>query len=135
MKLSQVTEGLLRCMDTSQRRSLGKAGMLPEEAQAAFVARSEKELQEAITKLLTLRGIAFYRSRMDRKTSGTVGWPDFTFALAGAAVALEVKHEKGETSPEQIACIAKMRSNGWHVYIVRSLPEVRDILDGREPKC
>lgn len=134
MKLSNVTEGLLRCMNTADRRKLGKVGMLPEEAQAAFVARSEKEVQEAICKLLTLRDIAFYRARMDKRTGGTIGWPDFTLALNGQAIALEVKHEKGTTSPEQVACIAKMRRNGWDVYVVRSLDEVRAILDRKGSK-
>jgi hypothetical protein len=43
-------------------------------------------------------------------------------------VALEVKVGRGEVSEEQWRCHEEMRMNGWEVYVVRGLGEVREVL-------
>jgi hypothetical protein len=128
MKVSAITEGILRCISTAERRKLGKAGVTAEEAQEKFVAKSERELQGQIAGLLRIRGIWFHSARMDRKTTGQVGTPDFLLALNGRPVALEAKHAKGKLSPEQIKTHEVMRRNGWRVEVVRSLGDVLGIL-------
>ena len=124
------TDTILRLMRAKDRRALNL--QTSEEAQASFVARSERELQDAIANLLTLRGITFLRFRMDKATTARRGWPDFTLALNGRAVALEAKRGSNDLDPEQVRCIAGMRKDGWDVRVVRSLDEVRGILgEGR----
>jgi hypothetical protein len=83
--------------------------------------KSERQLQEQICALLRNRGIVFQRSRMDRKTTGTVGWPDISFAFNGIPHAWEIKTATGKLSEEQSRCIEAMRKNGWNVQIIRSL--------------
>lgn len=98
--------------------------------------KSEKQLQEQIASLLRNRGIVFQRSRMDRKTTGTVGIPDFLFALRtypgqqfGRPCAFEVKMPTGKLSDEQARCIARMTDNGWDVRIIHSVSEALQALN------
>jgi hypothetical protein len=115
-------------MATADRKALGKAGMLPEEAEAAFIAKNERQLHDQIANLLRLRRIWFCHSRTDRKTTQAKGVPDFLLALNGAAVAIEVKYGPGKLSDDQERCIAHMRACGWSVHVVRDLEAVRAIL-------
>lgn len=115
-----IPESIRKLMSPADRAPLGKAAMTNDEAQAKMDGKREKDLQENIAALLRIRGIAFFRQRMDRKTTGTVGWPDFTFAINGKAVAFEVKLPGEQPTPEQNACILAMDRNGWHVVVVHS---------------
>lgn len=124
-----IPDNILRRLSPATRKTLGKAGMTSEEAMASFAARSEKELQQQIANLLSLRGIWFCRSRMDKATTQQKGVPDFLFALRGVATAFEVKHGKGKLRPEQEATHAVMEHSGWRVHTVRTLDEARDILN------
>lgn len=130
---ASIPENVLRLMKPADRQRLGV--MTSEEAMAAFVAKSERDIHKQIIDLLNLRGIAFARNRMDVKSTTTAGWPDFTLAVNGIATALEVKFEKRDLDPEQVECIAKMRANGWKVFVVRTLDEARaaieDVGEGR----
>lgn len=119
---------ILEKMDPSQRAKLGKAGITAAEAQAKFVARSERDIQSQICNWLNLQGIAFYRAAMNKKTTGRVGWPDFTFAVSGFACALEVKFGPGKLRPEQESTITAMGKNGWRVAVVRSLEEAIEFI-------
>lgn len=127
MNPAELPNNVLRRMSPVARKALNL--QTSEEASAKFVARNERELQTQIGNLLRLRKIWFTQSRCDRKTSNVIGTPDFLFACHGQAVALEVKFEKGKLSPEQETTHAKMRANGWDVYIVRSVAEVKELLD------
>ena len=114
---------VLEKMCPEDRKKLGKAGMTIREAMEKAIAKSEKDLQEQIASWLRLHEIAFYRAAMHKKTTGTVGWPDFTFAVKGRACALEVKFGANNPEPAQYECMAGMRKNGWRVRVVRSLEE------------
>lgn len=130
MKLSDLNDNLLKRMSSKDRASMGL--LTSDEAMAKFKARSEKELQESICSLLRLRGIAFYRTRMDRAQTGTVGWPDITCAVDGIPLGLEAKIGNTKPTQDQLDCHSQMMKNGWRVYVVRSLPEVKEILDALE---
>lgn len=90
--------------------------------------KNEKQFQEQVAALLRNRGIVFQRSRMDCKTTGTVGMPDFLFAVNGKPCALECKMPAGIVSEDQRRCIEGMRENGWDVRVVRSIDEVLEAL-------
>lgn len=92
--------------------------------------KSEKQFQEQVASLLRMHGIVFQRSRMDCKTTGTIGIPDFLFAIRcpgqqwGRPCAFECKMPGKELNVEQANCIAGMTDDGWDVRIVRSVDEV-----------
>lgn len=115
----------LTCMADADRKAGGKALQTLDEAQARLEGRAERELQNHLANLLRLYGIEANRSRMDKKKTDRVGWPDFTFAAKGRAIAWEVKIPGKGLDPEQVKCIAAMRSepNCWHVEVIHSVEE------------
>ncbi len=121
---------ILEKMSPEDRAKLGKAGMTIAEAIQKAINKSEGDLQKQISNWLDLHDIAFYRAAMHKKTTGRVGWPDFTFAINGRACAIEAKFDHGDTSDEQKKTIAAMRTNGWCVAVVRSLSEVIEFMKG-----
>lgn len=127
MKTAQLTDAILSRMPASARRTMGL--QTGEEATAKCLARSERELQNQIAGLLTIRGIWFCRSRMDRPTTQAKGVPDFLLCLLGHAVALEAKYDKGKLSAEQERTHEQMKANGWKVHVVRTLDETRMLLN------
>ena len=89
----------------------------------------EQRLQGEIIAWLKSAGYEPGYSRMDRKSTLPLGWPDIFFAARnGRAVALEVKTATGCTSPEQDERIARMQAAGWAVQVVRSLEFTKDFL-------
>lgn len=131
MKLAALTDNLRRRMTPEARRALGKHGMTAEDAAAAFDVRSERDLQKQIANLLRLRGIWFSWARMDRATTNMLGTPDFLFARAGQACAMEVKFGKGKLRVEQERAVLEMERNGWCVAVVRSVEEAREFLNNQ----
>ena len=107
MKTSQVTEAILSRMSKAERAKMPGV-QTADEAQSRFKARSERELQNQIAQYLRLKGIWFHTARMDKKTTAQVGTPDFLMC----GYALEVKHDKGKLSDEQIKCHDAMRRSG-----------------------
>ena len=117
------SENILRCMSPEERKKLGKAGLTAAECTQIAEAKSERDLQNQIANWLRLHGYAFYVAAMNKKTTGPVGWPDFTFAVNGRACALEVKFGSRKPDPAQWECMAAMMENGWRVEVVRSLED------------
>lgn len=115
-----LPDNILRRMPKEDRRPLGKAGVTTQEANEKAVARSEKKLQENVAALLRQRNITFNVSRMDKRKTDKVGWPDFTFAVRGRAAAFEVKRPGKEPTKEQVACMLGMIRDGWFVRVIES---------------
>lgn len=128
MKATVLPDSFLRRMDNSERDRLGRAGRTWDEAEAARIKISERELQKQIVNLLNQRDIWHNRSRMDKRATNRRGTPDFLFFHKGRAQAWEVKIGKAELSLEQIDCHLQMRRNGWHVFVVRSLTQAQELL-------
>lgn len=99
-----------------------------EDPKKAFPLMLERALQEQIVSFLRAKGIFVDVSRMDRRTTNTVGRPDLLCAHNGKPFAFEVKTATGKCSEEQLRVHEQMRSNGWTVMVVRSVEEVRDAL-------
>lgn len=119
---------ILESLDPTERAKLGKAGMTAKENIEAGELRSEKDLQKLIANELLRRGIWFTRSAMNKRTTNTVGTPDFLFAIGGRACAVEVKFGNGQVRTEQRLAMSEMKLNGWAVEVVRSFEEFRDFL-------
>ena len=115
---------VLRKMRPEDRKALGKAGVTLAEAAAKQEAKREREIHEQIENWLRQREITYRHDRMDKPTTGTIGWPDFTFAVKGRAVALEVKMPGAQPSDDQIKCMSGLVRDGWFVRVVYSLADV-----------
>ncbi len=131
MKLSNITDSMLKLMRATDRKALRL--QTSDEAMNAFVARSEKELQVQIANLLNQRGIWHYCARMDRKTTAAKGTPDFLACCRGVPIAWEVKFDGGKLSPEQEWTRDKMISNGWEWRLITNLGAARAHLDSIRP--
>lgn len=110
-------------------RPEGAAGMTRPEIAEAQEIKSERELQNQIASYLSVRDIFFGRQRMDKRSNMTLGWPDFAMAYKGVPIALECKVGTGKQSEEQAKAQVRMEANGWRYFEVRSLAEVKIILD------
>lgn len=121
----------LKRMSPESRRPLGKAGILPQEAEAARQAKGERDLQTTLTGYLRTRGITTLVAPFGKKSRMREGWPDITFALYGRACAWEVKFEHGKLSAEQAKTHNEMVAppNNWRVAIIRSVEEAKAFLD------
>lgn len=90
-------------------------------------AKLERDLQRLCEHELTRRGIWFlHLSPKAREKQGT---PDLLFALAGRAVAVELKTVDGKVSEDQARCHAEMLANGWAVAVCRSFESFREIVE------
>jgi hypothetical protein len=97
------------------------------------MAKDERELQRQIANWLRLHGIWFTQSRMDRRTSNTVGTPDFIFCYRGRFVAWEVKCPWSRAlRPEQQKAADAIVAAGGEWRLVTSLVEAKGHLGGME---
>lgn len=118
MGLTIIPENIRKCMPVEKRRDFKAPTSV--EAQTKLDHKREKALQENIAALLRQRNIWFRRNRMDKRTTGPVGEPDFIFAIKGKAIAFECKIPPGKVTYEQARCHDAMSENGWWVYVVMS---------------
>ena len=124
-----LPDHILRRMSAADRKQLGAAGITADEALARAAARTERELQDLIAALLRLRGIDYCQPSPVKKSGITIGWPDFTFCHHGVPIVLEVKTATGTLRPEQAALHPRLAAQGWRVHVVRTVAEVKAILD------
>jgi hypothetical protein len=64
-------------------------------------SEAERELHEMFERWLRLREIPFVHSRMDKRTTIAVGWPDFTALHRGKGLCVEFKADGGTLSDLQ----------------------------------
>jgi hypothetical protein len=129
--MKPIPNNLLKCMDKRDRYRLGKIGRTNEEIEIMVEAKTERYLQEQIANLLRQRGIWFGRAKLNKRSTYTPGAPDFLFMWNGRAYAFECKIAKGKLEEHQLICHEHMRRNGWLVFVVRSLKEAQEFLDGK----
>lgn len=92
---------------------------------------SEKELHCMIADYLSAHhGIIVGHARMDKKSTFTEHWPDFTFSVSGQACAIELKREGEDATDDQKKCHDAMRQNGWEVAVCDSFDKVVEFLKG-----
>lgn len=115
-KSNCLPENIRRCLPTETRKEL--KAPTSEEAQAKINGKREKGLQDNIAALLRQRNIEAFRQRMDKRTTGVVGQPDFLFAVKGRAAAFECKLPGAKLTVEQDATLQRMEANGWLTWII-----------------
>lgn len=132
--MKPIPENILRAMPKEDRQRMGKDWRTWNEIQSDNMARDERTLQKQIAALLSLSDVWYSRSRMDKRTTNKRGTPDFLFVWNGRPYAFEAKIGKAEPTNEQLDCHSQMRRNGWLVFVVRSIEDVRAFLDGKPHK-
>ncbi len=120
----------LKCLSAADRKVLGKAGVLPKEADDTAIAKSEKELQKQIINILRLRGIEVNVSRMDKRKTDRVGWPDLVFSVANSRnqifpCAWEIKLPKNVLSEAQRKTHRALleHPNAWNYRVIFSVDD------------
>ncbi len=126
------SQNILRRMEPQDRKGMGKAGLLDSECAEIAAVKSERDLQKLIANELLRRGIWFSRSAMNRKTTNTVGTPDFLFCCRGFFCAVEVKHGAGKVRPEQQEALDAILENDGRCMVVRSFEGLLAFLKGVE---
>jgi hypothetical protein len=106
---------ILKLMSPAERaRYLPEEQIGSEAAEQGKFARWLKRQQEAGT-------LIYFWQRLDRKATGTPGWPDFTIRTAGGKwLLIEFKSPKGELSPPQRYIAAFCDKSGSTVNVMRS---------------
>lgn len=122
-----LPENILRCMAPGDRTPMGKAGRTLAECDEANAIKLEKELHRQIEQDLRRRMVTYGHCRMDRKSTMIVGWPDFTFAIKGQAIAVECKAPGGILSDEQSEVMHGLIADGWRYVIAYRLEQVVDL--------
>ncbi len=89
---------------------------------------NESDITKSILKYLkTLPRCFFWKEHGG--IYGTSGIPDIIVCIDGRFIALEVKTQKGKTTPLQNAAIRKIRSNGGFAFVVRSVEEAKNAIN------
>lgn len=119
-----LPQNIVDRMDPKDRAALGQKSSA--EARAAAIAKDERELQKQIAGYLRLLNVWHVQSRMDRKTSNTVGAPDFIFPYKGAAVFWEVKCPWSRSlRPEQAHARERIEAQEGEWRLITSLAEAQ----------
>jgi len=132
MKSTTLPDNILKRMEPSARKSLGKSGRTQKEIREEQGFKLEKDIHNDIDQWLNSKDVIFQHERMDRKTRGRKGWPDFTFCWSHLRLDLEWIHPIGcevkrpgcSPTREQVEIHERMRRNGWTVLVVQSLQEL-----------
>lgn len=122
-----LPENILKCLPAAKRRELGQ--QTAAETMAAAEVTCERELQKQILGYLRTRGITVFAQRMDRRTRGNLGQPDFLFAWAGAPMAFEIKLPGRKLEPHQERMGVRLLQEGWFWAVVHSVEEAKAILE------
>ncbi len=107
-----LTSRQLKMIPKEQRKQLGKSGETYDEAQERAAHKSEREMQQMIRQWLDLQGWSFSWQRMDKRTRGKLGTPDFVVCVPGSTgpgnswrvglfVAIECKMPKEQLTKDQ----------------------------------
>ncbi len=87
----------------------------------------EKSIENKIKDYLKLKG-AYYVKYFGNKFS-QVGVPDILACYKGRFIGIEVKNEKGKTSPLQDINLKQIQEAGGISIVARSVEEVKQIID------
>ena len=133
-----LAEHLKKLIDPKVRQEMGI--QTNEEIAAKTEAKLERDLHNQIIQEFNCRGIAYGHAQMNKKSTYTIGWPDFTFAVVRKTPdksdptakvtwpmpwAWECKIGNAQLDPDQerIRHLLQDPPNAWYYKIIRSLQE------------
>jgi len=121
---ASLPENIRRCLQSDSKRALGKHGLTMPEIKAKQDVASEKEMHRQFEQWLRLREIPFGTARMNKRSTFTEGWPDYSLVIKGApAVFVELKMPGKDLEPEQQKVCAALEAAGAIVRVCESLGE------------
>lgn len=128
-----LPRNITACMAPCDQRAI--LGRTPAESREKAIAKDERELQKQVANYLRLLGVWNIQSRMDRRTSNTLGTPDFVFVYKGRFVAWEVKCPWSKSlRPEQSRARDAIIDQGGEWRLITSLAEAQACLRGLDKK-
>lgn len=90
----------------------------------------ESDLHDQVEAHCRAKGWFYVHSRMDRRSTVSVGTPDFAIAAHGGRMLwLELKRKGGKATTAQQAAIAQLTKLGHLAFIVDNWPETLCILE------
>jgi hypothetical protein len=89
------------------------------------VRRSEKAEQNRLCDWLRRNQISFDQDRMDKRRTGTTGWPDFTIVHQNKVLLGELKSGGRQPSPAQQKRFGELLHGGTEVRLWYSFDEAR----------
>lgn len=130
MATSSITgmlpENILSRMAPEDREALGERGRTNNDRREQAIAKDEREIQKQVAGYLRLLNLWHVQSRMDRRTSNTVGTPDFIFVRKGKPVFWEVKCPWSRSlRPEQAKAREAILAEGGEWRLITSLAEAQ----------
>lgn len=134
LNTSILPQNVVNCMSPEDRLLIGRKSV--GELRYLATVRDERALQKQVASYLRLLNVWFAQSRMDRRTSNTVGTPDFVFCYNRHFVAWEVKCPRSQNlRPEQAKARDGIIAQGGEWRLITSLAEAQAHLrelDGNE---
>lgn len=129
-----IPQNYLDKMTPEDRKSFGKAGMTWAEVEVKCDHDLELKFHAQVINYFRQKEppIAYVHANPTRKSTIRKGWPDFTIAVRGQAVAFELKGPNGELSEDQIAVRAEMEANGWRYIVAHNLGQIREVINDLE---
>jgi Holliday junction resolvase-like predicted endonuclease len=85
--------------------------------------RGERAIHDELSAWLKREGYVFFHSRMDAKTSTSVGDPDYVIARGQRVAFVEIKTHHGKLSPAQHRRHDELARAGCVVKVARSLED------------
>jgi hypothetical protein len=110
-----LPENIRKCLPVALR-TCTDTRTATEEAEV-FDQKSEKLIHHTFEAWLMLNEIPYVHSRMDKKSTIRVGWPDFSIFYARQTVFVEFKQAGKQLSPEQHAVRNELIAKGFEVSI------------------
>lgn len=143
MDSKSLPENIRKCMPKEDRKVLDTPTLSESDEKALWA--KEKKLQEQVASLLRLKNIWYHRSRMDKKTRGPKGTPDFLFSFnarrwthdgglvyQAVPIAWECKVDNKPLTDDQADTQDLMIQNGWNFRTIYSLEGAKRHLDELE---
>ena len=79
--------------------------------------KTEKQIHHTFEAWLRLNEIPYLHSRMDKKSTIRVGWPDFSIFYEGKTVFVEFKKPGGVLSQDQLDVAAELLAEDFKVSV------------------
>jgi hypothetical protein len=115
---------ILRRMPPEERKALGPAGLLAEEALALRESKDELNDHRNYIQYLQLVGLEFVHSNPVKRPTIEVGFPDFgVFGPGSRVLFLEFKRGKNTLTDEQKAVRRRLELAGCRYEVAYSLAE------------
>jgi hypothetical protein len=127
----ELLGNLLKVPGNSERLGFAPCAFVEHEKQEESDTRAgyeyERELQRLCEGSLAQKEIWFHH--LSTRARESTGMPDLLFVLSGRPCAVELKSRTGKLRKEQREVMARMKSNGWEVYLIRSWEEWLGVFD------